>query len=158
MKLKKLWMLLATTQLVGMPFGLAAGSDPVQILKNFTTNLQAQIDNWSAGIIPPYNHVFPKEDLRSRKSNYEFNNLIVLGDSISDPGSDDRLGRYIAGGYESPLYLDYLSEALTGKASAPATQGGLNYSEHGASIVRIEENRKSLEEIYQDLLKRFHGR
>lgn len=158
MKLKKLWMLLATTQLVGMPFGLAAGSDPVQILKNFTTNLQAQIDNWSAGIIPPYNHVFPKEDLRSRKSNYEFNNLIVLGDSISDPGSDDRLGRYIAGGYESPLYLDYLSEALTGKASAPATQGGLNYGEHGASIVRIEENRKSLEEIYQDLLKRFHGR
>lgn len=157
MKLKKLWMLLATTQLVAMPFSLAAGSEPVQILKNFTTNLQAEINDWVAGIIPPYNHVFPKEDLKSRKSNYEFNNLIILGDSVSDPGSDNRLGRYIAGGYESPLYLDYLSEALAGKASAPATQGGLNYGEHGASMVRIEEGRESIEENYQRLLERFHG-
>ena len=158
MKLKKLSVFLVATQLIGTPSILAAGSDPLQIYKNFTTNLQAQIDNWSAGIIPPYNHVFPKEDLRSRKSNYEFNNLIVLGDSISDPGSDDRLGRYIAGGYESPLYLDYLSEALVGKTSAPASQGGLNYGQHGASMVRIEEDRESIEENYQRLLKRFHGR
>lgn len=114
-----------------------------------------KLDDYLAGIIPNYDWHFPKEDLNHKKEGYEFNNLIVLGDSLSDPGSIGRLSRYIAGGYLSPLYAEYLSDALTGKTLAPAQQGGLNYGLRGATMeAHLEHQRRSISEQYQSFLQR----
>ena len=40
--------------------------------------------------------------------NYEFNNLVVFGDSISDGGRLGRKSRFIAGGFDNKMYNDCL--------------------------------------------------
>lgn len=64
----------------------------------------------------------------SNSTNYEFNNLVIFGDSISDGGRVGRESRYVAGGFDSKMYNDYLSEYFTGKKLIPFTHGGTNYA------------------------------
>ncbi|MFH4354544.1 MAG: autotransporter domain-containing protein [Neisseriaceae bacterium] len=156
--MKKTLLAFVTTVCLNSSATFGATLNPFAVAWNILGNLQVKLDNLAAGIIEPYDHEFPKEDLLQTRSGYEFNNLIILGDSLSDAGSDNRLGVYIAGGYESPQYLEYLSLALTGKHSAPFSHGGLNYGLHGATMVRLAKDRKPIEEQYLDLLKRFNNK
>ena len=63
-----------------------------------------------------------------------YDQLVVFGDSLSDSGSiKNRFDRFLAKGYESPNYAEYLSEQLLHQPLLPYTQGGTNYAQSGAT-------------------------
>ncbi|MBN3860198.1 autotransporter domain-containing protein [Neisseriaceae bacterium PsAf] len=96
---------------------------------------ERRINEWSIGVFnPDYVPNFPQEDYWTKSSNYEFKQLVTFGDSLSDKGTHTRSTMFLAGGYHSKLYNDYLSEHYTGKSSVPNTYGGLNYAQSGASF------------------------
>ena len=82
--------------------------------------------NWKYGFFP-YNYEHHKEG-------FEFRNLVVLGDSLSDSGSYGRGSVYMADGNPYLLYDSYLSLALSGKPIKPANRGGANYAISGAVL------------------------
>ncbi|QRN41406.1 MAG: autotransporter domain-containing protein [Neisseriaceae bacterium] len=148
MKINKYLIALTLSPLLTNPMSFAARiSDIISVIPIL-------IDDAVAGGPLNYYHNFPQENLDEKKNGYEFKNLMILGDSLSDKGSGGRKSLYIAGGYESPMYLDYLSLALTGKHSVPESDGGMNYAMRGASMVRIQKNRISIQEQYDLYLKK----
>lgn len=151
MRLKKTFLLTALSILTAVP-SLAG------IYSNVLSGLQSILDDKAAGIIENYQYKFAKEDLKHKKKGYEFNNLITLSDSLGDQGSLGRLYNYIAGGQANPMYMEYLSLNYTGKHSVPRTKGGLNYSLRGASMIRFEANRASIQEQCAQLIKDNQGK
>lgn len=151
MQLKKTFLLTALSTLTAIP-SLAG------IYSNVLSGLQNILDDKAAGIIENYQYKFAKEDLKHKKKGYEFNNFVTLSDSLGDQGSLGRLYNYIAGGQASPMYMEYLSLNYTGKHSVPRTKGGLNYSLRGASMIRFEANRASIQEQYEQLIKDNQGK
>ncbi|MCV2503763.1 MAG: SGNH/GDSL hydrolase family protein, partial [Neisseriaceae bacterium] len=147
MRMNKSLLTLTLSTLLTAPLSFA------DEISNIISGIPVFIDDIVAG--GPLNYIpdFPQENLDKKKDGYEFNNLIILGDSLSDQGSSGRKYRYIAGGYESPMYLDYLSLAFTGKNAAPADAGGMNYALRGASMLRIQDDRRSIQEQYDLYLK-----
>ncbi|MFH4415539.1 MAG: SGNH/GDSL hydrolase family protein [Neisseriaceae bacterium] len=103
---------------------------------------------------PQQKYEFPEQHWQGIRHGYEFNSIVALGDSITDEGSSGRLNRYIAGGYASPLYIEHLSNMLTGKAALPATLGGENYAVIGATYLQLEQGRTTLQQQYKRLLRK----
>ena len=86
----------------------------------------AQACNWKYGFIP-YDYARDTDD-------FEFRNLVIFGDSLSDTGSFGRGSVYMADGNPYVMYNSYLSLALAGKAVTPERFGGVNYAISGSVL------------------------
>ena len=82
--------------------------------------------SWKYGFIP--------YDYRRDTDDFEFRNLVVFGDSLSDTGSFGRASVYMADGNPYVMYNSYLSLALAGKAITPERFGGANYAISGSVL------------------------
>ncbi|MFH4415739.1 MAG: autotransporter domain-containing protein [Neisseriaceae bacterium] len=120
---------------------------------------ERRINEWSIGVFnPDYVPNFPKEDYTTKLPNYEFTQVVSFGDSLSDKGTNTRSTLFLAGGYHSKLYNDYLSEYYSGKASIPHTFGGVNYAQAGSTIkLRKTEEMHIHHQIEQYLAKFGHA-
>lgn len=115
-------------------------------------------NNLILGSTKDYQLSFQQPAETNQRQGYGFSNLVVLGDSMSDQGSGGkRSSLYIADGQRNPLYTDYLSRAMTGKPSLPATVGGKNYAITGATLAPTEDHRSSAISQYTQLLTDEHG-
>ncbi|QRN40907.1 MAG: autotransporter domain-containing protein [Neisseriaceae bacterium] len=100
-----------------------------------------RINEWSIGVFhPDYIPNFPQENYLTQLSNYEFKQLVTFGDSLSDKGTHTRSTMFLAGGYHSKLYNDYLSEHYTGKSSIPNSYGGVDYAQAGSGYENRGDN------------------
>ncbi|QRN41107.1 MAG: autotransporter domain-containing protein [Neisseriaceae bacterium] len=111
---------------------LSVASSYVPIISGAGGALSWRVSNPNSRISWKYG--FHDYNYDAKYEDFEFKNLVVFGDSLSDTGSFGRGSVYVADGNPYVIYNSYLSLALTGKVVTPERFGGANYAMSGAVL------------------------
>ena len=94
-------------------------------------------------------------DFIDKPKRYEFDHVVLFGDSLTDAGSAPD-HRFVAGGYNYPGYFDALSKYFTGKRAISNFFGGTDYAVASSNVAAVRDQiRRYIDDNHGKLSKKF---